>query len=79
MNVSRQTISKWETDLSVQDIERIISGTAESILEAVKRINACYDTYSRNAYKNSKDYDYRRVNQKVYGLLCSYWTPEGGL
>ncbi len=24
MNVSRQTISKWETDLSVQDIERII-------------------------------------------------------
>lgn len=24
MNISRQTISKWETDLSVQDIERII-------------------------------------------------------
>lgn len=24
MNVSRQTISKWETDLSVPDIERII-------------------------------------------------------
>ena len=24
MNVSRHTISKWETDLSVQDIERII-------------------------------------------------------
>ena len=23
MNISRQTISKWETDLSVQDIERI--------------------------------------------------------
>lgn len=61
-----------------QDSEET-DGTAESILEAVKRINACYDTYSRNAYKNSKDYDYRRVNQKVYGLLCSYWTPEGGL
>lgn len=61
-----------------QDSEET-DGTAEGILEAVKRINACYDTYSRNAYKNSKDYDYRRVNQKVYGLLCSYWTPEGGL
>lgn len=48
-------------------------GTAEGILEAVKRVNKYYDTYSRNAYKNSKRFDYRQVNQKVYGLICNYW------
>lgn len=48
-------------------------GTAESILEAVKRINRHYDMYSRNAYSNSKVYDYRQVNRKVYDLLCGYW------
>lgn len=61
-----------------QDSEET-DGTAEGILEAIRRIDAYYDTYSRNAYKNSKDYDYRRVNRKVYDLLCHYWTPEAGL
>ena len=61
-----------------QDSEET-DGTAEGILEAVRRIDQYYDTYSRNAYKNSKDYDYRRVNQKVYDLLCGYWMPGAGL
>lgn len=58
-----------------QDSEET-DGTAEGILEAVKRIDAYYDTYSRNAYKNSKAYDYRQVNRKVYDLLCNYWQCE---
>ena len=48
-------------------------GTAEGILEAIKRIDSYYDTYSGNAYKNSKAFDYRQVNRKVYDLLCNYW------
>lgn len=61
-----------------QDSEET-DGTAEGILEAIRRINAFYDTYSGNAYKNSKEYDYRRVNRKVYDLLCGYWTPRAVL
>ena len=48
-------------------------GTAEGIQAAIGRIEAHYDVYSRNAYENSKAYDYRTLNRKVYDLLCGYW------
>lgn len=55
-----------------QDSEET-DGTAESIREAIYKIEKYYDTYSGNAYRNSKAFDYRRINQKVYDLLCNYW------
>lgn len=48
-------------------------GTAEGIQAAVRRIAEHYDIYSINAYENSKTYDYRRINQKVYDHLCDHW------
>ena len=55
-----------------QDSEET-DGTAEGIRAAVRRIWDAYGTYSRNAYDNSKAYDYRTVNRKVYQMLCNYW------
>ena len=55
-----------------QDSEET-DGTAEGIRAAVRRIGDAYGTYSRNAYENSKAYDYRTVNRKVYQMLCNYW------
>lgn len=55
-----------------QDSEET-DGTSEGIRQAVKRIEAFYEVYSRNAYDNSKAFDYRHVNQKVYQLLRDYW------
>ena len=55
-----------------QDSEET-DGTAESIRGAIGRIEDHYDVYSRNAYENSKAYDYRILNRKVYDLLCGYW------
>lgn len=55
-----------------QDSEETI-GTAESIQEAIRRIGEHYEVYSRNAYENSRQYDYRHINKKVYHLLCTYW------
>ena len=55
-----------------QDSEET-DGTAESIRAAIGRIEAHYDVYSRNAYENSKAFDYRILNRKVYDLLCGYW------
>lgn len=55
-----------------QDSEET-DGTAEGIQAAIGRIEAHYDVYSRNAYENSKAYDYRTLNRKVYDLLCGYW------
>lgn len=55
-----------------QDSEET-DGTAEGIQAAIRRIEAHYDVYSRNAYENSKAYDYRTLNRKVYDLLCGYW------
>ena len=55
-----------------QDSEET-DGTAEGIRAAIRRIEECYGIYSRNAYENSKAYDYRAVNQKVYGMLGNYW------
>lgn len=55
-----------------QDSEET-DGTAEGIQAAIGRIEAHYDVYSRNAYENSKAYDYRILNRKVYDLLCGYW------
>lgn len=55
-----------------QDSEET-DGTAEGIQAAIRRIEAHYDVYSRNAYENSKAYDYRTLNRRVYDLLCGYW------
>ena len=55
-----------------QDSEKT-DGTAEGIQAAIRRIESHYDVYSRNAYENSKAYDYRTLNRKVYDLLCGYW------
>lgn len=55
-----------------QDSEETI-GTAESIQEAIRRIGEHYEVYSKNAYENSRQYDYRHINKKVYHLLCTYW------
>lgn len=55
-----------------QDSEET-DGTAEGIQAAIRRIEAHYDVYSRNAYENSKAYDYSTLNRKVYDLLCGYW------
>ncbi len=55
-----------------QDSEET-DGTAEGIRAAVRRIGEGYERYSRNAYENSKAYDYRTVNRKVYRVLCRYW------
>ncbi|MDE7013409.1 MAG: glycosyltransferase family 4 protein, partial [Kineothrix sp.] len=55
-----------------QDSEET-DGTAEDIQAAIRRIENHYDVYSRNAYENSKAYDYRILNRKVYDLLCGYW------
>ena len=55
-----------------QDSEET-DGTEEGIQAAIRRIESHYDVYSRNAYENSKAYDYRTLNRKVYDLLCGYW------
>ena len=55
-----------------QDSEET-DGTPEGIRQAVRRIAAAYEVYSKNAYENSGAYDYRRINKRVYGLLCDYW------
>lgn len=55
-----------------QDSEET-DGTAESIQSALKKIAARYEQYSESAYVNSKAFDYRIVNRKVYELLRIYW------
>lgn len=55
-----------------QDSEET-DGTAEGILLAIEKISKHYEVYSENAYQNSKAYDYRQVNQRVYDLLSTYW------
>lgn len=55
-----------------QDSEET-DGTPESIQAAIKRIGEYYQIYSKNAYENSRKYDYRYMNQKIYHLLCEYW------
>lgn len=52
-------------------------GTPEGILAAVRRIERHYETYSRNAYENSKAYDYRQVNGRVLQQLNMYWKASG--
>ncbi len=52
-------------------------GTPEGILAAVRRIERHYEIYSRNAYENSKAYDYRQVNGRVLQLLGEYWREPG--
>ncbi len=55
-----------------QDSEET-DGTVESIQLAIGRIAEYYEVYSKNAYDNSKAYDYRFMNRKVYEHLCDYW------
>lgn len=57
-----------------QDSEET-DGTAGEIRAAVARIEKSYDGYSRNAYENSKAFDYRQINRTIYELLCNYWKP----
>lgn len=58
-----------------QDSEET-DGTAESIGMAIHRIADYYEVYSKNAYENSKAYDYRTMNKRVYELLCAYWKEN---
>lgn len=60
-----------------QDSEET-DGTAEGIRAAIRRIGKCYEVYSENAYENSKAYDYRIVNRKVYGVLEGFWQEGEG-
>lgn len=55
-----------------QDSEET-DGTPESILAAIKKIAQYYEIYSKNAYENSAEFDYRHINRRVYELLCTYW------
>lgn len=55
-----------------QDSE-VTDGTAESIQSALRKIAVRYEQYSENAYVNSKAFDYRIVNRKVYEFLRIYW------
>lgn len=55
-----------------QDSEET-DGTAEGIRTAIRRIGEHYEVYSENAYENSKAYDYKFVNRKVYRMICNYW------
>lgn len=58
-----------------QDSEET-DGTPESIQAAIRRIAEYYDVYSKNAYENSKSYDYRHINKRVYDLLSAYWGQD---
>lgn len=55
-----------------QDSEET-DGTPESILAAIKKILQYYEIYSKNAYENSGEFDYKHINRRVYELLCTYW------
>lgn len=48
-------------------------GTPESIGEAILRIGESYERYSRNAYLNSRQFDYTYVNKSIYDGLSNYW------
>lgn len=55
-----------------QDSEET-DGTVEGIQTAIRRICGCYEVYSANAYENSKAFDYKYINKKVYDVLNNYW------
>lgn len=44
-------------------------GTPESIIDAVEKIMGNYNFYSKNAYTHSKEFDYRKVNKKIFEHL----------
>lgn len=44
-------------------------GTPESIIDAVEKIMGNYNFYSKNAYIHSKEFDYRKVNKKIFEHL----------
>ena len=47
-------------------------GTTESIITAIKKIMSNYNEYSKNAYNRSKQFDYRKVNKKIFEQLNLY-------
>lgn len=47
-------------------------GTSESIIVAVEKIMNNYNTYSKNAYIHSKQFDYRKINKKIFEYLNLY-------
>ena len=47
-------------------------GTPESIITAIKKIMSNYNEYSKNAYNRSKQFDYRKVNKKIFEQLNLY-------
>lgn len=55
-----------------QDSEET-DGTPEGILAAINKISQYYEIYSKNAYGNSAEFDYRHINRRVYELLGAYW------
>ena len=44
-------------------------GTAQAIQDAADRILADYDRYARKAYEKSLQFDYRKVNEKIFYVL----------
>lgn len=47
-------------------------GTPESIITAIEKIMSNYNEYSKNAYNRSKEFDYRKVNRKIFEQLNLY-------
>lgn len=47
----------------------ITDGSIKSIQTAIDRVIANYDVYTKNAYNNSKRFDYRIINKKIFELV----------
>lgn len=47
-------------------------GTPENIIKAIKKIMENYNEYSMNAYNHSTQFDYRKVNKKIFDQLNRY-------
>ena len=59
-----------------QDSE-MTDGTVKQIQEAMEKICADYDRYSRNAYEKSLQFDYRKVNRTIFNVLNESLKWEG--
>ena len=59
-----------------QDSE-MTDGTVKQIQEAMEKICADYDRYSRNAYEKSLQFDYRKVNRTIFSVLNESLKWEG--
>ena len=45
----------------------------ESIAFAVEKIRGNYVAYAEAAHQHALDFDYRKVNSKIYDSLCHFW------